>query len=146
MTDAGSPGISDPAFYLVRAALEDQLEVEALPGATALIPALTLSGLPCHRFAFEGFPPSKKGRRTFFKKLAAESRTVVLYESPHRVKRTLQQILEEWGDRRIAVVRELTKMYEEVKRGLVSELIAQFEDKKLRGEFVIVVAGATPDD
>ena len=145
VTDAGSPGVSDPAFYLVRAALAQHIPVEALPGPTALIPALTLSGLPCHRFVFEGFPPVKKGRQTFFAALAQEERTIVLYEAPHRVMRTLQTILERWGDRRAALARELTKIHEEVLRGRVSELLAQLTPRTLKGECVLVVAGKSDD-
>lgn len=141
ITDAGSPGISDPAFYLVRAALAAQIPVEALPGPTALIPALTLSGLPCHRFVFEGFPPVKKGRKTFFEKLGREERTIVLYEAPQRVVRTLQTILEMWGDRRAALARELTKIHEEILRGRVSALLELLTPRALKGECVLVIAG-----
>lgn len=141
ISDAGSPGISDPAFYLVREALAREITVEALPGPTALIPALTISGLPCHRFVFEGFPPAKKGRQKFFRSLAQEERTIVLYEAPHRVVRTLEAILQEWGDRRTALARELTKIYEEVLRGRVSELLARLSPRTLKGECVLVVEG-----
>jgi 16S rRNA (cytidine1402-2'-O)-methyltransferase len=141
ITDAGSPGISDPAFYLLRETLAQKIAVEAIPGPTALIPALTISGLPCHRFVFEGFPPVKKGRQTFFRTLAQEERTIVLYEAPHRVVRTLEAILQHWGDRRAALARELTKMHEEVLRGRVSELLAHLTQRTLRGECVLVIAG-----
>ncbi len=141
ITDAGSPGISDPAFYLVREAISHDLIVEALPGPTALIPALMLSGLPCHRFVFEGFPPAKKGRQSFFQALAAEPRTIVLYEAPHRVAATLEAIRTWWGDRRVALARELTKLHEEVWRGRVSELIENLSQRTLKGECVLVVEG-----
>jgi len=141
ITDAGSPGISDPAFYLVRAALAHQIHVEALPGPTALIPALVLSGLPCHRFVFEGFPPAKKGRQSFFQALAAEPRTIVLYEAPHRVAATLESIRTLWGDRRLALARELTKLHEEVWRGRVAELLETLSHRTLKGECVLVVEG-----
>ncbi|MGH7491554.1 MAG: 16S rRNA (cytidine(1402)-2'-O)-methyltransferase [bacterium] len=145
ITDAGSPGISDPAFYLVRETLARKIAVEAIPGPTALIPALTLSGLPCHRFIFEGFPPVKKGRQTFFQTLAQEERTIVLYEAPSRVVRTLEAILHHWGDRRAAIARELTKLHEEVLRGPISELLVQLSQRTLKGECVIVIAGRSED-
>lgn len=141
ITDAGSPGISDPAFYLVREAIKQNLGVEALPGPTALIPALVLSGLPCHRFVFEGFPPAKKGRHTFFQALAQETRTTVLYEAPHRMVATLEAILKFWGDRRLALARELTKMHEEVWRGRVSEFLENLKQRTLKGECVLVIEG-----
>ena len=141
IADAGTPGISDPAFYLVRAVLEENLAVEAIPGATAFVPALVISGLPCERFVFEGFPPAKKGRQTFFKNLAAETRTIVLYEAPHRVVRTLQDMLQYWGDRRLALARELTKIHEEVRRGAISEILAGLQERPLRGECVLIVEG-----
>jgi 16S rRNA (cytidine1402-2'-O)-methyltransferase len=141
ITDAGSPGISDPGFYLVRAALAENIVVEAIPGASAVIAAVTISGLPCDRFVFEGFPPAKKGRQTFFKNLANELRTIVLYEAPQRVSRTLQDILIYWGDRRVALARELTKIHEEVRRGKVSEILAGLQEQTLRGECVLVVEG-----
>lgn len=144
ITDAGSPGISDPAFYLVREAINHNLLVEALPGPTALIPALVLSGLPCHRFVFEGFPPAKKGRQTFFQALAHEPRTIVLYEAPHRIVATLEAILKFWGDRPLALARELTKLHEEVWRGRVSELLENLKQRTLKGECVLVIAGS-PD-
>ena len=142
ITDAGTPGISDPAFFLIRAALENNLSIEAIPGPTALIPGLILSGLPCHRFVFEGFPPAKKGRQTFFKALAIEERTIILYESPQRVVRTLHMILTEWGDRKAALTRELTKIHEEVLRGRVSELLSTLSQRTLKGECMLVIEGA----
>ncbi len=142
ITDAGSPGISDPAFYLVREAIGHNIIVEALPGPTALIPALVLSGLPCHRFVFEGFPPAKKGRQTFFQALATEARTIVLYEAPHRIVATLEAVLKFWGDRRLALARELTKIHEEVWRGRVSELLENLTQRTLKGECVLVIEGS----
>jgi 16S rRNA (cytidine1402-2'-O)-methyltransferase len=141
ITDAGTPGISDPGFYLVRAALAENIVVEAIPGPSAALAAVTISGLPCDRFVFEGFPPAKKGRQTFFQNLAQEARTIVLYEAPQRVPRTLQDILTHWGDRRMALARELTKIHEEVKRGRVSEIIAGLQGRPLKGECVLVVEG-----
>jgi 16S rRNA (cytidine1402-2'-O)-methyltransferase len=141
VTDAGTPGISDPGFYLVRAARAENIVVEAIPGPTAMVAALVISGLPSDRFVFEGFPPAKKGRQTFFQNLAHESRTIVLYEAPQRVPRTLRDILAHWGDRRVALARELTKIHEEVRRGKVSEILAGLQDRPLRGECVLVVEG-----
>ncbi|MDZ7363638.1 MAG: 16S rRNA (cytidine(1402)-2'-O)-methyltransferase [candidate division KSB1 bacterium] len=141
ITDAGSPGISDPGFYLVRAALAENIIVEAIPGPSACVAAVTISGLPCDRFVFEGFPPAKKGRQTFFQNLANEPRTIVLYEAPQRVARTLQEILAHWGDRRAALARELTKIHQEVRRGKVSEILAGLQEQNLRGECVLVVEG-----
>jgi 16S rRNA (cytidine1402-2'-O)-methyltransferase len=141
ITDAGSPGISDPGFYLVRAALAENISVEAIPGPSAVVAAVTISGLPSDRFVFEGFPPAKKGRQAFFQNLTAESRTIVLYEAPQRVPRTLQDILTHWGDRRVALARELTKIHEQVRRGKVSEILAGLQEQALRGECVLVVEG-----
>jgi len=144
ISDAGSPGISDPGFYLVRACWEDGIEVEALPGATALVPALTASGLPCDRFVFEGFLPKKQGRQTRLETLSTEPRTIVLYESPYRLLRTLDDLIEHVGaDRLAAVGRELTKQYEEVQRGTLDELRTYFAAyDNVRGECVVVVDGA----
>ena len=143
ITDAGTPGISDPGFLLVRACIEAGLEVECLPGATALIPALVISGLPADRFCFEGFLPHKKGRQTKIKKLAEEDRTIVLYESPYRLAKTLRQLAEFLGaDRKAAVVRELTKMYEECRRGTLVELAEHYEKHAPKGEIVLVVGAA----
>lgn len=143
VTDAGSPGISDPGFYLVRACVRAGVRVEALPGPTAFVPALTLSGLPADRFVFEGFLPAKKGRQTRIQALAEDERTVVLYESPHRIVKTLGQLAEHFGgDRPAAVVRELTKKFEEVERGTLDELAAHYGARpKVRGEIVLVVGG-----
>lgn len=142
ITDAGTPGISDPAFYLVRQALAHALPIEAIPGPTAFVAALILSGLPTHRFVFEGFPPVKKGRQTFFEALKHEPRTIVLYEAPQRIVRTLATIQEVWGDRRAALARELTKLHEEVLRGRVTELLHMLASRTLKGECVLVIEGA----
>jgi 16S rRNA (cytidine1402-2'-O)-methyltransferase len=142
ITDAGMPGISDPAYYLVTRALEKGLRVVPVPGPTAFVAALVASGLPTRRFVFEGFLPAKKGRQTLFRQLASEERTLVFYESPHRLERTLEAILEFWGDRRLVVARELTKLYEEFIRGRASEVLARVKEKKLKGEIVLIVEGA----
>lgn len=140
VSDAGTPSISDPGFMLVRACLEREVEVECLPGPTALIPALVNSGFPCEKFCFEGFLPHKKGRRTRLTELAAEYRTIILYESPHRIVRILQELQQVMGDaRRCSVSRELTKIHEETRRGTFTELIAYFSSKEPRGEMVVVV-------
>ena len=142
VSDAGSPGVSDPGFLLVRACLAADIHVEALPGATALIPALTLSGLPCDRFVFEGFLPPKKGRQKRLSALAEETRTIVLYESPHRILKTLGQLAEQLGENRGATAsRELTKKFEETVRGSLKTLIDHFTQNPPKGEFVIVVEG-----
>ena len=144
ITDAGSPGISDPGFFLVRACLEEGIDVVALPGATALVPALTASGLPCERFVFEGFLPAKKGRLRRLDTLTRETRTVVLYESPHRLQRTLADLERTLGPNRpVAIGRELTKKFEEMRRGSLGELRAHYaEESTVRGELVIIVGGA----
>ncbi len=142
VSDAGTPGISDPGFLLVRTCLEAGVEVEVLPGATAVVPALVLSGFPCDRFCFEGFLPQKKGRSKRLQELAGETRTMVFYESPYRVVKALRQFEEVFGgDREVSVSRELTKKFEETVRGTLSEVAAVFEAREPRGEFVIVVAG-----
>ena len=144
ITDAGTPGISDPGFLLVRACVQAGIEVTSLPGATAFVPALVNSGLPCERFCFEGFLPVKKGRQTRLESLKQEQRTMVFYESPHRLIKTLSQFAEVFGEgRQAAVSRELTKMYEENKRGNLRELINYFNAQNIRGEMVIVVEGFT---
>ncbi len=143
ISDAGTPGISDPGILLVQACLEADLSVECLPGATAFVPALVVSGFPTDRFVFEGFLPQKKGRQTRISTLAREERTVILYESPYRVLKTLQAFADVCGgERRAVAVRELTKMYEEVVRGTLDELIAHFNEKAPRGEFVLLIGGA----
>lgn len=142
ITDAGTPGISDPGFLLVRECLKSGLKVESLPGATALIPALVNSGFPTDRFVFEGFLPHKKGRQTLLKKLAQEDRTIILYESPHRLVKALEQIVEFFGgERMVSVSRELTKLYEETKTGTVHEVLEHFKSKEVKGEIVIVIDG-----
>ena len=144
VSDAGTPGISDPGFLLVRAAAEAGLRVEVLPGPTAFVPALVASGLPTDRFVFEGFLPHKKGRQTRLAALAAETRTVVLYESPHRLVKLLGQLAEHCGpDRPAAVAREISKLHEETRRGTLAELAAHYgAQAKVRGEIVVVLGGA----
>lgn len=142
VSDAGTPGISDPGFLLVRTCIEAGIEVETLPGATALIPALVQSGFPCDRFCFEGFLPQKKGRNKRLGQLAGEKRTMIFYESPYRVVKTLKQLAEILGNERpVSVSRELTKKFEETVRGNLGEVIGHFEKKEPKGEFVIVLAG-----
>jgi 16S rRNA (cytidine1402-2'-O)-methyltransferase len=144
VSDAGTPGISDPGFLIVRAARQAELRVECLPGATAFVPALVNSGLPTDRFVFEGFLPVKKGRQTLFTKLAEEERTMVFYESPHRLLKTLEQCMAYFGaDRACSVSRELTKLYEENYSGSLAEVHRHFAAKDIKGELVIVVAGKT---
>jgi 16S rRNA (cytidine1402-2'-O)-methyltransferase len=142
MTDAGTPGISDPAFLLVRECVKSDIKVECLPGATAFVPALVNSGLPVNRFVFEGFLPLKKGRQTLFKQLAAEERAMVFYESPMRLVKTLEEMITFFGPGRLcSVSRELTKMFEENKRGTLQQVCDYFKAKAVKGEIVIVVAG-----
>ncbi len=143
ISDAGSPGISDPGFYLVRECIRNSIQIVALPGASALVPALTLSGLASHRFVFEGFLPVKKGRQTRLNELKDEVRTMVFYESPHRLLKTLNHLAETFGeDRQASISREMTKMFEETARGSLRELIAYFEAKpKIKGEIVVSLAG-----
>ena len=142
VSDAGTPGISDPGFLIARACLQAGLLIECLPGATAFVPALIKSGLAADRFAFEGFLPQKKGRQTMLKKLVDEERTMIFYESPHRLVKTLQQFGEYFGtDRKISVSRELTKLYEETINGPIDALITHFSEKEVKGEIVIVVEG-----
>ncbi len=141
VSDAGTPGISDPAYRFVRECLDRQIKIEAIPGATACVPALVLSGLPTDRFVFEGFLPLKKGRKTRLEFLQAEERTIVLYESPHRIHRTLKDLHTYLGDRQVAVARELTKKFEEIVRGTLKDLCSRPEQIKAKGEFVLVVSG-----
>ena len=142
VSDAGTPAISDPGFLLVRTCAEKDIEIETLPGATAFVPALVNSGLPCDKFVFEGFLPQKKGRQKRLKELAEEKRTIILYESPHRLVKALEQFKEFFGeDRKASVSRELSKIYEENIRGTVSELAEYYKRKPVKGEIVIVVAG-----
>ena len=142
ISDAGTPAISDPGFLIVRACIEAGIRIECLPGATAFVPALVMSGLPNDRFCFEGFLPPKKGRQTRLKELADEQRTMVFYESPYRVLKTLTQFAEFFGEERLATSsREISKIYEDTKRGTLSQLIEHFTEIDPRGEFVIVVSG-----
>ena len=142
ISDAGTPGISDPGFLLVRACLAADLSIECLPGATAFVPALVKSGLPSDRFCFEGFLPHKKGRQTMLKQLSVEERTIIFYESPFRLVKTLEQLIEYFGgSRNASVSRELTKLYEETVNGTLSEIKEHFTKKEVKGEIVIVVEG-----
>lgn len=142
ITDAGTPGISDPGFLLIRECIANGVEVECLPGPTAFVPALVNSGLPCDSFCFEGFLPQKKGRQTKIKSLIHEPRTIVLYESPHRLVKALDQLIEFLGpDRQASVSRELTKVFEENKRGSLQELLDYFKTKTVKGEIVMVIEG-----
>tara|TARA_B110000483_G_scaffold20269_2_gene22478 strand:- start:2223 stop:2918 length:696 start_codon:yes stop_codon:yes gene_type:complete len=140
VSDGGTPGISDPGFFLVRACIEAGVQIVSLPGAVAFIPALINSGFPCDKFVFEGFLPHKKGRKTLLEKIAIEERTVILYESPHRIIKTLEQIIAYISpDRPIAISRELTKTFEENLRGTAAEMLEHFKNHKPKGEFVLIV-------
>jgi 16S rRNA (cytidine1402-2'-O)-methyltransferase len=142
VTDAGTPGISDPGFLLVRECVRNDVDVECLPGATAFVPALVNSGLPCDRFLFEGFLPVKKGRKTRLEELALCESTIVLYESPHRIQKALDELILYFGpDRQASISRELTKVFEETIRGPLSEIEAYYKEHPVKGEFVIVIAG-----
>lgn len=142
ITDAGTPGISDPGFFLVREAVAAGIEVQTLPGATAFVPALVSSGLPCDRFTFEGFLPQKKGRQTRLTQLSEETRTIIFYESPYRLVKTLQQLGEFFGqERQVSVCREISKIHEESVRGTIEEVVAHFTQTPPKGEIVIIVAG-----
>lgn len=142
ITDAGTPGISDPGFFLVREAVAAGIEVQTLPGATAFVPALVSSGLPCDRFTFEGFLPQKKGRQTRLTQLSEETRTMIFYESPYRLVKTLQQLSEFFGqERQVSVCREISKIHEESVRGTIEEVVAHFTQTPPKGEIVIIVAG-----
>ncbi|MHA6279060.1 16S rRNA (cytidine(1402)-2'-O)-methyltransferase [Salinimicrobium sp. CAU 1759] len=142
ISDAGTPAISDPGFLLTRACVEAGIEVDCLPGATAFVPALVNSGLPNDKFVFEGFLPVKKGRQTRLELLAQETRTMILYESPHKLLKTLAQIAEYFGeDRQVSVSREITKLHEETVRGTAAEVLAHYEKKPPKGEIVVIVAG-----
>ena len=142
VSDAGTPAISDPGFLLVRECVKNDIEVDCLPGATAFVPALVNSGLPSDKFVFEGFLPVKKGRQTRLILLAEEERTMIFYESPHRIIKTLSQFMEYFGEERfVSVSREISKMFEETKRGSAKEVMEYFEQKKPKGEFVIIVEG-----
>ncbi|MFQ5865478.1 MAG: 16S rRNA (cytidine(1402)-2'-O)-methyltransferase, partial [bacterium] len=140
VSDAGTPGISDPAFKLVRECIEKQVSIETIPGATAFVPALILSGLPTDRFVFEGFLPQKK-RQKRIEELRNETRTLIFYESPHRISKTLKDLEQYFGQRQAALIREITKKFEEVHRGTLGDLISKLSQIKLKGEFVLVIAG-----
>ena len=142
ISDAGTPGISDPGFMLVRACVERSVEVQCLPGATAFVPALVDSGLPCDRFYFEGFLPQKKGRQTRLQQLAQQEHTMIIYESPFRLQKTLEQLAEKLGqDRHASVSREISKKFEDTQRGTIAELIAHYKEHPAKGEIVIIVDG-----
>jgi 16S rRNA (cytidine1402-2'-O)-methyltransferase len=142
VSDAGTPGISDPGFLIIRECIKERIAVDCLPGATAFVPALVKSGLPCDSFCFEGFLPEKKGRQTMLKKLAEEERTVVFYESPHRLLKTIAQLIEFFGaDRQASISRELTKLFEETVNGSLQQILEHFNNGTIKGEFVIVIAG-----
>ena len=143
ISDAGTPGISDPGFLLVRTCVEAGIDVETLPGATAFVPALVQSGFPCDRFCFEGFLPQKKGRMKRLEELKSETRSIIFYESPFRVVKLLEQLAETFGtERKVSVSRELTKKFEQTIRGTMAEVLAHFVENEPKGEFVVVVAGA----
>lgn len=143
ISDAGTPGISDPGFLLTRACVENHIALECLPGATAFVPALVCSGLPCDRFVFEGFLPQKKGRQKRLKALALEERTLVFYESPHRIAKLFKELVEHFGAcRRASYSREISKMHEETRHGTLSELMTELQSGPKKGEFVVCVAGA----
>ena len=145
ISDAGTPGISDPGFLLVRTCVEHGIETECLPGATAFVPALVNSGFPCDRFCFEGFLPQKKGRLTKFRQLAEEERTMIFYESPFRLVKTLEQMAEHFGEERPAcVAREISKIHEDFQRGSLKELAGHFNETGVKGEIVLIVAGKRP--
>ena len=147
VSDAGTPGISDPGFYLARVCAAEGIEVQTLPGATACIPAIVSSGLPCDRFCFEGFLPQKKGRRTLLESLRSEPRTMVFYESPRRLVATLEQFAEVFGgQRQCSVAREISKLHEEHVRGSLSQVLAHFMENEPKGEIVIIVAGAPEEE
>ena len=141
VSDAGTPGISDPAYVLVKAAVENQIRVIPIPGASALLASLVVSGLPANRFVFEGFLPLKKGRQTKLTELAEETRTIVLYESPHRILRTVNDLLSAWGNRTCVMGREITKIFEEFFRGSLADLIIHLDQKKPKGEIVLIIEG-----
>lgn len=142
ITDAGTPGISDPGFFLVREAVEAGIEIQTLPGATAFVPALVSSGLPCDRFCFEGFLPQKKGRQTRIEELSHETRTMIIYESPRRIVKTLEQLAVAFGeDRRMSACREISKVHEESVRGTIAEVLAHFKETEPKGEFVLIIGG-----
>ena len=142
ISDAGTPGISDPGYLIVKKCIEHNIEVECLPGPTALIPALVISGLPCERFTFEGFLPVKKGRKTRLEELSIEKRTMIFYESPHKLIKTLNDFSKAFGsEREVSVTKEISKVFESTFRGKIVEVIEQINETKIKGEFVIVIAG-----
>jgi 16S rRNA (cytidine1402-2'-O)-methyltransferase len=141
VSDAGTPGVSDPLYHLVRLAIEEEIPVQSIPGPSALLCALTLSGLPMDRFVFEGFLPRKKRRKTHLEELAKEKRTIVIFESPHRIEKTLRDLYAHFGNRNVALARELTKMHEEIIRGNLEELVSQAGEKTWRGEITLVIGG-----
>ena len=142
VSDAGTPGVSDPLHYLVRAALDEHVPIVSLPGPSAVLVALTVSGLPVNRFVFEGFLPRKKGRKNLLEELAQEKRTIVLFESPHRIVKTLNELYQVMGDRKAGLARELTKIHEEVTRGTLGALAIKADEQKLKGEITLVISGA----
>jgi len=142
VSDAGTPGVSDPLYYLVKVALDERVPVVSIPGPSAVLAALTVSGLPINRFAFEGFLPRKKGRKKLIEELAQEKRTIVLFESPHRIVKTLNELYQVMGERKAVLARELTKIHEEVLRGTLGELAIKAEEQKLKGEITLVISGA----
>ena len=145
VSDAGTPGVSDPLYHLVRAALAEYVAVVSLPGPSAVLVALTVSGLPVNRFVFEGFLPRKKGRKKLIEELVQEKRTIVLFESPHRIAKTLNELYQAMGDRKAVLARELTKIHEEVIRGTLEDLAVVAEEQKLKGEITLVISGAPKD-
>ena len=145
VSDAGTPGVSDPLYHLIRAALANSVPVISLPGPSAVLVALTVSGLPVNRFVFEGFLPRKKGRKKLIEELAQEKRTIVIFESPHRITRTLKELYKAMGDRKAVIARELTKIYEEVIRGTIEDLAIITEKRKLKGEITLIISGAPKD-
>jgi len=145
VSDAGTPGVSDPLYHLVRAALAEYVSVVSLPGPSAVLAALTISGLPVNRFVFEGFLPRKKGRKKLIEDLAQEKRTIVLFESPHRIAKTLNELYQAMGDRKAVLARELTKIHEEVIRGTLEDLAVVAEEQKLKGEITLVISGVPRD-
>ena len=145
VSDAGTPGVSDPLYHLVRAALAEYVSVVSLPGPSAVLVALTVSGLPVNRFVFEGFLPRKKGRKKLIEELVQEKRTIVLFESPHRIAKTLNELYQAMGDRKAVLARELTKIHEEVIRGTLEDLAVVAEEQKLKGEITLVISGVPRD-
>ena len=145
VSDAGTPGVSDPLYHLVRAALAEYVSVVSLPGPSAVLAALTISGLPVNRFVFEGFLPRKKGRKKLIEELVQEKRTIVLFESPHRIAKTLHELYRAMGDRKAVLARELTKIHEEVIRGTLEDLAVVAEEQKLKGEITLVISGVPKD-